>query len=207
MTGTNGKTTTAFLIHRMLVKAGYKAGLMSTVGWGIGEDIQPQIHHMTNVTVPELMKRLKKFRKSGVEWLVLETTSHALAQNRVWGLPYSVAVMTNVTHEHLQYHRTFERYVNAKRKMFKLADRNHNGLRTGVINAEDPSARLFASDIKNPILYGVDKGDIRARDVKLTPKGVDYRINLDNETYRIHCQIPAPLMSIILWQHFVSAEH
>src|SRR3954468_14395434 len=99
VTGTNGKTSTAFLIHRMLHEAGYKTGLMTTVAWGIGDDIHEQVHHYTNVPLPELMGRLKQMRAAKVDWLILETTSQALAQNRVWGIPYSVAVMTNVTHE------------------------------------------------------------------------------------------------------------
>jgi UDP-N-acetylmuramoyl-L-alanyl-D-glutamate--2,6-diaminopimelate ligase len=190
VTGTNGKTTTSFLIHRMLHEAGYKTGLMSTVGYGVGADIKPQIHHMTNVSVPELMQRLKWMKKQNIDWLVLETTSHGLAQHRVWGVPYSVAVMTNVTHEHLAYHRTFERYRDAKRMMFKMANRNRKGLRTGIINAEDPSAELFAGDIKTPVLYGIGKGDIRAEKVELSPKGVSYEAHAGGETYYIHCQIP-----------------
>src|ERR1035437_8498899 len=128
VTGTNGKTTTSFLIHRMLHEAGYKVGLMSTVGYGVGADIKPQVHHMTNVSVPELMQRLKWMKWQDIDWLVLETTSHGLAQHRVWGVPFSVAAMTNVTHEHLAYHRTFERYRDAKRRLFKLANRNKKGL-------------------------------------------------------------------------------
>lgn len=190
VTGTNGKTTTSFLIHRMLHEAGYRVGLMSTVGYGVGAGIQPQIHHMTNVSVPEMMQRLKWMREQGVEWLVLETTSHALAQHRVWGVPYSVAVLTNVTHEHLAYHRTFERYRDAKRLLFKLTNRNRKGLRTGVINADDPSAELFAGDIEHPILYGVEKGDVRAEKIELSPEGVRYQANVGEETYQIHCQIP-----------------
>ena len=174
----------------MLHEAGYKVGIMSTVGFGIGADINPQIHHMTNVSVPELMERLKWMKKQGVEWLVLETTSHALAQNRVWGIPYSVAVMTNVTHEHLDYHRTFERYRDAKRKLFKLANHNKKGMRLGIINAEDPSAELFASDIKNPVLYGVEQGDVQAHEVKLAPSGVKYRVDFEGKRYDITCQLP-----------------
>ncbi|MDB5186018.1 MAG: UDP-N-acetylmuramyl-tripeptide synthetase, partial [Candidatus Saccharibacteria bacterium] len=104
VTGTNGKTTTSFLIHRMLHEAGYKVGLMTTVAYGVGMDIRPQAAHMTTVSVPELLKRFGEMKAAGVEWLVLETTSHALAQHRVWGVPFSIAVMTNVTHEHLDYH-------------------------------------------------------------------------------------------------------
>jgi UDP-N-acetylmuramoyl-L-alanyl-D-glutamate--2,6-diaminopimelate ligase len=145
---------------------------------------------MTNVSVPELMQRLKWMKEQGVEWLVLETTSHALAQHRVWGIPYSIAVMSNVTHEHLDYHRTFERYRDAKRMMFKLANKNRKGLRVGVINAEDPSAELFASDIANPVTYGIDKGDIRAEKVKLAPSGVSYDVTAGGETYHIKCNLP-----------------
>lgn len=190
ITGTNGKTTTSFLVHRMLHEAGYKVGLMSTVGYGVGADIKPQMHHMTNVSVPEMMQRLKHMKAQGAEWLVLETTSHALAQHRVWGVPYSVAVLTNLTHEHLAYHRTFERYRDAKRQLFKLTNRNQRGLRTGIINADDPSAELFAKDIEQPVLYGVSKGDIKATKVKLGPKDVRYETTIGGETYHIHCRIP-----------------
>ncbi len=190
VTGTNGKTSTSFLIHRMLHEAGYKVGLMTTVAYGAGNEIKPQIHHMTNVAVPELMQRLKWMKAQKVEWLVLETTSHALAQHRVWGIPYSVAVMTNVTHEHLDYHGTFERYRDAKRMMFKLTNRNKKGLRAGIINADDASAKLFASDIANPLTYGMKSGDLHATDVKMTPAGSTYTVKVDGAQYKIKCQLP-----------------
>lgn len=190
VTGTNGKTTTSFLIHRMLVEAGYDTGLMTTVAYGVNDDISQQMEHMTSVGVPTLMKRLKLMKQQGARWLVLETTSHALAQHRVWGVPYSVAVLTNLTHEHLDYHRTFERYRDAKRMMFKQANRNRGGLRTGIINAEDPNADYFAGDIKNPVLYGVKKGDIRAKDVKLAADGIEYTAVVGGEELHITCHLP-----------------
>lgn len=190
ITGTNGKTTTSFMVHRMLQEAGYKTGLMTTVGWGVGEDIKSQMQHMTSVPVPQLMKRLKYMRSQKVDWLVLETTSHALAQHRVWGVPYSIAVMTNVTHEHLAYHRTFERYRDAKRRLFKQASRNRRGLQVGVINAEDPSAELFMSDIQHPVTYGVEKGEIKAINVEMSPAGSQYRVKVADGEYRITCRLP-----------------
>ena len=190
VTGTNGKTTTCFLIHRMLHEAGYKVGLMSTVAYGAGDDIRQQMTHMTSQTVPVLMKRLKWMREQGVEWLVLETTSHALAQNRVWGMPYSVAVMTNITHEHLAYHRTFERYRAAKVKLFQLANKNRQGLRTGIVNADDPNASYFSEAIANSISYGLEKGDVRARNTHLSPDSVSYETTIDGEKYHIKCQLP-----------------
>jgi UDP-N-acetylmuramoyl-L-alanyl-D-glutamate--2,6-diaminopimelate ligase len=149
------------------------------VAYGVGNDIHPQIHHMTNVGVPELMKRLKWMKSQGVEWLVLETTSHALAQNRVWGVPYSVAVMTNVTHEHLDYHKTFERYRDAKIKLFKLAAANKHGLRLGVVNAEDPSAKKFMTAVPHAISYGVGKGSLSAANVRATPQGSSFTATFD----------------------------
>jgi len=189
VTGTNGKTTTCFMIHHMLRAAGYTTGLNTTVAYGVNEEIHPQMRHMTNVTLPELMKRLKWMRRHKVDYLVLETTSHALAQNRVWGVPYSVAVLTNITHEHLAFHKTFERYLAAKRKLFELADHNRKGLRLGVVNAEDPNAEAFTSAIANPLTYGVSAGDVRAEKVQLTPDGSSYDVTIENTTYHIVCKL------------------
>ena len=190
VTGTNGKTTTAFLVHRMLHDAGYKVGLMSTVAYGAGDDIRPQIHHMTNVPVGELMQRLKWMKTQGVEWLVLETTSHALAQNRVWGVPYSVAVMTNVTHEHLDYHKTFERYRAAKRKLFKLVAANKKGLRTGIVNADDSSAQAFAETVPHAITYGVAHGEMQASDIISTPDGSNFTAKYQGRELHLHVNLP-----------------
>lgn len=190
VTGTNGKTTTSYLIHNMLTESGFKTGLMSTVGYGVGKDIKPQIQHMTTVSVPLLLKRMRYMEEQGVEWLILETTSHALAQHRVWRVPFSVAVFTNLTHEHLDYHRTFERYRDAKRRLFKQTNHNHKGLQIGIINADDPNAKYFARDIKNTILYGVKNGDVRAKNIVLSDNGINYKAVSPDETYNIKCQIP-----------------
>jgi UDP-N-acetylmuramoyl-L-alanyl-D-glutamate--2,6-diaminopimelate ligase len=137
------------------------------------------------------MRCIKDFRNKKIDWLVLETSSQALAQNRVWGIPYSIAVMTNVTHEHLDYHRTFERYREAKRKLFRWCDRNQHGLRVGVINADDPSAKLFAASIKRPITYGIERGDMKATKIALQPDGISYQVEHDKKIiYSIKCQLP-----------------
>lgn len=190
VTGTNGKTSTCFMIHRMLHEAGYKVGLMTTVAYGVGDYIKPQVAHMTSVGVPELMRRVKEMKEQGMEWLVLETTSHALAQNRVWGIPYTVAVMTNVTHEHLDYHGTFEKYRDAKKHLFELTNNNRRGLRVGVINAEDDSANVFAKAIRHPITYGLKKGDIHATNVKLTASGSSYEVKIGDDEYNVTCHLP-----------------
>ncbi len=189
VTGTNGKTSTCFLIHRMLHEAGYKVGMMTTVAYGAGMDIKQQMTHMTTASTPKLLKRIKSLRDQGIEWLVLETTSHALAQYRVWGIPYSMAVMTNVTHEHLAYHRTFDRYLKAKRMLFEQTNRNEKGLQTGIINADDPNAENFAAAIAYPVLYGLNKGDAKAKNIKLSTDGVDYTATFNDVTYNIHCNL------------------
>ena len=166
VTGTNGKTTTSFMIWRMLNQAGRKAGVMTTVGWGVDE-IHEQMEHMTTVDVRLLNERIKKIADAGAEYLVLEITSHALAQHRDLGIPIDIAVMTNVTHEHLDYHKTFERYRDAKRKLFKKA-------KYGIVNADDPSAGYFESDVEKYITYGIKYGDLKAEKVKLRPDGVEY---------------------------------
>jgi UDP-N-acetylmuramoyl-L-alanyl-D-glutamate--2,6-diaminopimelate ligase len=190
VTGTNGKTTTTFLIHKMLVEAGYKAGIMTTVGYGVGGDVRAQVQHMTNVGPRELMQRLKAMKAEGMEWLVLETTSHALAQHRTWGVPYSIAVLTNVTHEHLDYHKTFERYTVAKRALFTRTQANRKGRQLGIVNADDPQATLFASATENAVLYGIQAGDVQARDVVLSADGVRYTADAGDERYHIVTTLP-----------------
>ena len=171
VTGTNGKTTTCFMIWKMLNEAGHKTGLMTTVAWGgvsgNEKDLHEQVEHMTTVTPDILNERIKAIRDEGAEFLVLEVTSHALAQHRIFGVPIEIAVMSNVTHEHLDYHKTFERYRDAKRKLFKKA-------KFGVINADDPSASYFKKDVEKYITYGVEKGEKRAKDVDLQVSGVKY---------------------------------
>ena len=185
VTGTNGKTTTAFLIHNMLHKAGYSVGLLSTVGWGMGGKITPQVEHMTTMPVPQLLRRIKILKQQGAKWVVLEVTSHAMAQNRVWGMPIDIAVMTNVTHEHLDYHGTFENYLAAKRKLFVMCGRNKKGSKTGVVNADDPNAELFVSAVANPITYGIKSGDLRGRDVKSTSSSNEYVVDVAGASLQI----------------------
>ncbi len=188
VTGTNGKTTTTFLIHRMLVEAGYKSAFQSTVAYGIGNDIHNQIAHMTTEKAGILQKRLRDFKRAGVEWVVLESSSHSLAQHRNWGPPYEIAVMTNVTYEHLDYHKTFENYVEAKRQLFVMAARH--GRKFGVVNAEDPSAEKFLATTPRSISYGVKAGDLRAKDIKLESSYSTYKAVVGDDKYDIRINIP-----------------
>lgn len=188
VTGTNGKTTTSFFIQKMLNEAGIKTAITSTVAYGVGDDIQRQMEHMTTTKASILQSRLKKFVEQGAEWAVIETSSHALGQNRVWGVPFQIGVLTNLTHDHLEYHGTFEKYREAKRKLFKIA--NKNGMRFGVVNAEDESADLFKNTVANSTTYGLRLGDIRADNIVLTSSGSTYTAKVADESYDIVINIP-----------------
>jgi UDP-N-acetylmuramoyl-L-alanyl-D-glutamate--2,6-diaminopimelate ligase len=188
VTGTNGKTTTAYMIHTMLTKAGVKSGLMTTVAYGVGDNITAQIAHMTTASAPLLQKRLAEFKKQGVQWVVLETTSHALAQHRVWGIPYEIAVMTNITHEHLDYHGSFKSYLYAKRRLFKIAARH--GKKLGIVNADDENAQVFLDAVPQSVSYGIKGGELRATNIKNSSDGSQYEATIGPDSYNIHCKIP-----------------
>lgn len=190
VTGTNGKTTTAYMIHKILVNCGIKCGLMTTVGFGVGNNIRPQVAHMTSVSVPELIKRVKEMRRQKIEWLVLETTSHALAQNRTWGVPYSIAVMTNLTHEHLDYHGSFEAYRAAKIRLFQMTNANKSGLRLGIVNADDSNAKYFSDAIEKVMSYGLKKGQLIAENIQSTPLGSQFDATINGHKMTFSCPLP-----------------
>jgi len=132
VTGTDGKTTTASMIYHILHKAGQKVALISTVAAIInGNTIDTGFH----VTTPDpwlIPKYIKLAKKAGSKYIILETTSHALDQNRVFGIPFHIGVLTNVTHEHLDYHKTYEKYVDAKFKLLKNS-------KIAIVNRDDRS--------------------------------------------------------------------
>lgn len=188
VTGTNGKTTTTFMIHKMLHESGVKVAMMSTVAYGMGDDLVYPTVHMTTSKASVLQRRLREFVKAGAEWVVVETSSHSLAQHRVWGVPYEIAVFTNLTHDHLEYHGTFEKYLDAKRQLFVIA--NKHGLKHGIVNTDDPSAEAFINSVKNTTTYGINSGELHAKSVKLSSDGSQYKLQVANDSYSIKVAIP-----------------
>ena len=166
VTGTNGKTTTCFMIWHMLNQAGIKTGIMTTVAWGI-DHLQPELAHMTTVDAFTLNQRISKIQKKGARYLVLEITSHALAEFRTLGIPVDIAVFTNLTHDHLDYHKTFEKYRNAKGKLFKKASYS-------ILNADDKATSYYQKLSKQYTTYGINKGENQAKNIELSVKGVKY---------------------------------
>ncbi len=143
VTGTDGKTTTANLIYQILLSAGLPTGIISTVNATIGDQVLDTGLHVTTPEAPDVQRYLARMVTAGLTHVVIETTSHGLAQQRVTGCEFDVAVVTNVTHEHLDYHGSFEAYLQAKGRLFaSLAEtqsKRHGNPRTAVLNLDDSS--------------------------------------------------------------------
>jgi UDP-N-acetylmuramoyl-L-alanyl-D-glutamate--2,6-diaminopimelate ligase len=138
ITGTDGKTSTSTLAEAMLQSAGYRTGLIGTVQIKIGDEVAD---HETRQTTPESLDIQRIFRKmldAGVEWAVLEATSHGLAMHRLDDVRFEIAAVTNITHEHLDFHGSLEAYWAAKRRLFELV---HDGGRKAVVNLDNEGAR------------------------------------------------------------------
>jgi len=188
VTGTNGKTTTTFMIEKMLHEAGLPVAMLSTVAYGIGDDIHQQIEHITTAQSGVLQKHLRDFKRAGVQWVVLETSSHSLAQHRVWGIPYEIAVMTNVTNDHLDYHGTFENYLQSKARLFKIASKY--GRKFGIANGDDPNVNKFTSLVPRFVTYGINSGELKATEIMAESSKSTFKAKIDDETYDIQVNIP-----------------
>lgn len=155
VTGTDGKTTTSNLIYHILRHAGYKTALISTLGAVIDGKESDLGFHITTPGRFAVQSYLKKAKEAGAKYVVLEVTSHSLDQHRVYGIPFAVGVVTNINKEHLDYHKTYERYVHAKAKLLKKA-------KVAVVNKDDQSyQRLKKFELKNRdkkiVTYGFKK--------------------------------------------------
>lgn len=165
VTGTNGKTTTAFLLEQLLQSAGRKCVLLGTIETHVAGEVRESEH-----TTPESRDVLALFAegvRTGCTEAVMEMSSHALDQERVWGLPVDVAMFTNLTQDHLDYHGTMERYAAAKARLF--AGMGAASPRVAVINLDDPRGDDMCREFCGEILmtYGIDSGKWRATEVTL----------------------------------------
>lgn len=180
VTGTDGKTTTSTLIHSILkVATGGKAGLISTVSADLGGTTVDTGLHVTTPSAPQIQALLAQMVANGLTHCVLEMTSHGLAQGRLNGVDIDVAVLTNVTHEHLDYHGTFEAYRVAKGRMFEMLGKSYrkpNQPKISVINADDPNAEFFAAyPVDHLIQYGLNhKINVWAEKIEYKPTGIEF---------------------------------
>lgn len=169
VTGTNGKTTTTFLIESILNCSGRSAALVGTIEYHVAGEVLPAPH-----TTPESLELNQIFAralKAGATEAVMEVSSHALEQGRVWLIPYEVAVFTNLTRDHLDYHKDMESYFGAKQLLFQGV--GAQSPRAAVINADDPYGRLLLKsvhqDTENVIGYGIHDGGFKAANIELQP--------------------------------------
>ncbi len=159
VTGTDGKTTTCHLLHSILKCAGFKAGYISTISADFGGQAAPTGLHVTTPGAPQIQSYLARMRQAGLSHCILEMTSHGLAQGRLQAVDIDIAVLTNVMHEHLDFHGSWQNYRAAKALMFQMlgaAARKAGQPKISVINAADPSAEFFAAIPADRVLrYGI----------------------------------------------------
>lgn len=158
VTGTDGKTTTVNMIYQILKAAGKKVSMISTINAVIAGKVYDTGFHVTSPDPYMVQKLIKQAKNGGDEYLVLEVTSHALDQYRFWGIEFNVGVITNITHEHLDYHKTFQNYLNSKLKLIKNAE-------FAIINQN-----LESKLTRKAITFGLVKGDFNQKDVELKLK-------------------------------------
>jgi len=173
VTGTNGKTTTAYLLEAVLNQAGRPAGLISTVETRLRDQRQPA--ERTTPEAPEIYRLLSHMRAAGCRAVVMEVSSHALELQRVWGLRFAAAVFTNLTQDHLDFHGDMETYFQAKARLFQEYTRGE-----AVINLDDPYGRRLADLAPGRVVtYGLQSGaDVTASDVILSPEGLRLTVRL-----------------------------
>lgn len=177
VTGTDGKTTTATLLHSILQSAGYRTGLLTTINALIGDQTLDTGLHVTTPTADAVQSYLARMVDAGLTHAVIETTSHGLAQGRVHGVEVNIAVMTNLTHEHLDFHGTWEQYRQDKGRLFEMVAetaRTSSEFTGAVINESDPSAEYFrkrATGVDRVITYAADgmPADFQAQDIEYRP--------------------------------------
>jgi len=183
VTGTNGKTTSVFMIKAILEQNGCKVGIIGTIANFICEK---KIH--TERTTPESLELHKLFKQmvdSGVEYCVMEVSSHSLSLDRVYGIEFCDSIFTNLTQDHLDFHKTFENYFNAKLKLFKSSMRS-------VINIDDIyGAKAFNAITSSKLSYGLNQnGDLMASDIKMHSRGSKFTIRYQGNSFVIELNIP-----------------
>ena len=181
VTGTNGKTTTTYMIRSILMAAGYKVGLIGTIQMMIGDEVFPVKNTTPNVI--DLQHILYEMSEKRVDYVVMEVSSHALSENRIAGIEFDTAIFTNLTQDHLDYHKTMENYRDAKSKLFDLVSRQMNSKpnKNAVINLDDETGAFMSNHTRcNKITYGIEKNsDLRAVDVDVKAAGTTFKISCD----------------------------
>lgn len=183
VTGTNGKTTSTFMIKSILEEAGFKVGVMGTISNYIGDK---KIH--TERTTPESLEIHKLFKdmvECGVDYCVMEVSSHSLYLDRVYGIKFDEAIFTNLTQDHLDFHKSFENYYNSKLILFKNSINSVINIddKYGERVLKDAGGKTFTYSIKN-------HSDLKAENVELHSRGVNFTVDFKGNKEKINIHIP-----------------
>ncbi len=188
VTGTDGKTTTASILYHVLQQAGYKAALISSVGAIIDGKASDLGFHITTPGRFAIQSYLRKAKKAGVKYVVLEITSHALDQYRAYGVPFAVGIVTNVTREHLDYHKTYDNYLHAKAKLLRKA-------KVAIVNKDDHSYwQIRKKELRkkeNIVTYGMKK------DADVNPHTFPFQTKLIGTFNKYNCLAAIAALQVI----------
>jgi len=194
VTGTNGKTTTVNLITNILNKAGYKVGMTSTVGFQIGDNRWMNNTKQSTASPFVLQKLLRKMVKSDCKYAIVEVTSHAIVQSRVLGVNFDVAVITNVTGDHVEYHGSFSSYLDAKGGLFRKVSKGARKFgvpKVLVVNSDDEYFNYFDQFVADrKISYGLSRATVYAEKVDNRPDGSSFVLHVPNNAMPLNIAMP-----------------
>lgn len=184
VTGTNGKTSTTYMVKEILERCGHKVGLIGTIQNIIGDEILTAKN--TTPDAFELHSLFSLMLKAGCDFVVMEVSSHALEQYRVWGLQFETAVFTNLTQDHLDYHKTMERYVESKKKLFSMC-------KNAVVNFDDPYRETMLEGFDGNVISYSAKSDFStytAKNLRYRADGVDFELVGNGVIGRVRLDVP-----------------
>jgi UDP-N-acetylmuramoyl-L-alanyl-D-glutamate--2,6-diaminopimelate ligase len=194
VTGTNGKTTTCHLITDILREAGHKVGMITTADFRIDHEVVVNEYKMTTLSPFVFQQLLRRMVDRGCAYAVVEVTSHAMDQSRLWGVNVDVALLTNISHDHLDYHGDIPSYIEAKGKLFNLlnhARRKPNVPKISILNGDDPAVDYFQQFVADrTYIYGLKKGSFQASNLEMTQNGTKFLFKIPNHEFEI--QLPLP---------------
>lgn len=194
ITGTKGKTTTTNLIANILKVAGYDAGMASTVNFQIGHNRWINDTKQTTLSPFRLQKLLRRMVNAGCKYAILEISSHAIMQSRIWGVNFDIAVITNVAKDHLEYHGGFNAYLATKGKLFEkvsIGKRKFGVPKILVSNSDDEYFSFFNQFVADrKISYGIKGGTIYANEVQKSPEGTHFVLKVPNNQIAVGLKLP-----------------
>lgn len=177
ITGTSGKTTTCFLIYTLLQKLGCKTAYIGTIGFYMNDFVRELKN--TTPSIEELYNCMLECKEKNIEYIVMEVSSHAIALDRIYGLEFDAVGFTNISQDHLDYHKTMDNYAKTKVKLFKKLKNK----KTAVINIDDLYSNMFIFDENNNITISKENGDVKIYDINIIETGIKFKFKYKQKEY------------------------